>query len=410
LQIKDGPVNSAAEALTGRLAGVQVTSAEGTPGNNNVQIRIRGGGSVTQDYSPLYVVDGVQIENALSVIAPQDIANVDVLKDAATAIYGARGANGVVIITTKNGREGRTVISYSGFAGVRQLTRKLDLMQPADFVNYQYERAVNTNTLPAYKAFFGSRNYTGDTLNQARSLPFLDWQEQVFERDAYQQTHNISLAGGSKNSNSAVRLRNVNQYLPLALTLPGALAPGVFDPTFYSAPNLSNPLIAIENDYQRNKLRNLNLGGNVSFNITKDLIFRSTVGFDVVELPQERFSGRYSPAILAPSGPYQNLPFAGINTSRQTTVNNSNVLTYALRKGKHSLDALLGEEIYQQLTTPNVQTYFLLLNITAERAIANINQGVLPNPTTGIGAESRLLSGFGRLSGCINGCEKMVVM
>ena len=275
---------------------MQVTSAEGTPGNNNVQIRIRGGGSVTQDYSPLYVVDGVQIENALSVIAPQDIANVDVLKDAATAIYGARGANGVVIITTKNGREGRTVISYSGFAGVRQLTRKLDLMQPADFVNYQYERAVNTNTLPAYKAFFGSRNYTGDTLNQARSLPFLDWQEQVFERDAYQQTHNISLAGGSKNSNSAVRLRNVNQYLPLALTLPGALAPGVFDPTFYSAPNLANPLIAIENDYQRNKLRNLNLGGNVSFNITKDLIFRSTVGLEVVELPQERFSGRYSPA------------------------------------------------------------------------------------------------------------------
>ena len=114
-QIKDIPVNSAAEALTGRLAGVQVTSAEGTPGNNNVQIRIRGGGSVTQDNSPLYVVDGVQIENALSVIAPQDIANVDVLKDAAaTAIYGARGANGVVIITTKNGREGRTVIAYSG--------------------------------------------------------------------------------------------------------------------------------------------------------------------------------------------------------------------------------------------------------------------------------------------------------
>lgn len=111
-QIKDIPVNSAAEALSGRLAGVQVTSAEGTPGNNNVNIRIRGGGSVTQDNSPLYVVDGVQIENALSVIAPQDIASVDVLKDAsATAIYGARGANGVVIITTKKGREGKTVIT-----------------------------------------------------------------------------------------------------------------------------------------------------------------------------------------------------------------------------------------------------------------------------------------------------------
>ena len=80
-------------------------SAEGTPGNANVQVRVRGGGSITQDNSPLYVVDGMQIENALSVISPQDIASVDVLKDAsATAIYGARGANGVVIITTKGGQ------------------------------------------------------------------------------------------------------------------------------------------------------------------------------------------------------------------------------------------------------------------------------------------------------------------
>jgi TonB-linked SusC/RagA family outer membrane protein len=466
-QIKDVPVTSAAEALSGRLAGVQVTSAEGTPGNTNVQIRIRGGGSVTQDNSPLYVVDGVQIENALSVIAPQDIASVDVLKDAAaTAIYGARGANGVVIITTKNGREGRTVITYSGFGGLRKLSKKLDLMQPASFVDYQYERAVNTNTLPAFKAFFGSKNFNSDTLQTARNLPFIDWQDQVFGRTAYQQTHNISLAGGSKNStfsvslthndeqgiqlnsdysrnllnfrfdntpsdkfrfglnvryndqvsngqgvttnnsNSATRLRNVNQFLPLALTLPGALDPGVFDPNFFSSSSLVNPVIAIQNDYRRDKLRNLNLGGNISFNFTKALAFRSTVGFDISDVRQEIFSGRYSPAILSPSGPYQNLPFAAINTSQQTTINNSNVLTYSFKKERHALDVLLGEEIYQQLLTSlNIQSYFLPLNITAEQAMANINQGVLPNstarqpnPTTGIGADSRLLSGFGRVN------------
>ena len=89
-QIKDIPVNSAAEALTGRLAGVQLTSSEGTPGNPNVQVRVRGGGSITQDNSPLYVVDGIQIENALSVIAPQDIASVDVLKDAASTAFTGR--------------------------------------------------------------------------------------------------------------------------------------------------------------------------------------------------------------------------------------------------------------------------------------------------------------------------------
>jgi TonB-dependent SusC/RagA subfamily outer membrane receptor len=106
-QIKDIPVNSAAEALTGRLAGVQLTSTEGKPGAE-VTIRVRGGGSITQDNTPLYIIDGIQVENGLSVISPQDIESVDVLKDAsATAIYGARGANGVVIITTKKGRAGK---------------------------------------------------------------------------------------------------------------------------------------------------------------------------------------------------------------------------------------------------------------------------------------------------------------
>jgi TonB-dependent starch-binding outer membrane protein SusC len=99
--LKDIPVNSTAEAISGRLAGVQVTTSEGSPGAS-ATIKVRGGTSITGDNSPLYVVDGIQVENALDVLAPQDIENIDVLKDAsATAIYGARGANGVIIITTK---------------------------------------------------------------------------------------------------------------------------------------------------------------------------------------------------------------------------------------------------------------------------------------------------------------------
>lgn len=112
-QLRDIPINSTAEALTGRLAGVQITQSEGSP-NASAQIRVRGGGSITQDNSPLYVVDGVQVEDALSNLAPQDIAAIDVLKDAsATAIYGARGANGVVIITTKGGKEAKPTITYA---------------------------------------------------------------------------------------------------------------------------------------------------------------------------------------------------------------------------------------------------------------------------------------------------------
>jgi TonB-linked SusC/RagA family outer membrane protein len=217
-QLKDIPVNSAAEALTGRLAGVQLTSSEGTPGSD-VRIRVRGGGSITQDNSPLYVVDGIQIENALSVISPQDIASVDVLKDAAsTAIYGARGANGVIIITTKNGIEGRTTVAYSGFAGVRRLSKTLDVLNPAEFIDLQYERSSRFATdLATFRATYGSRNFTGDTLAQARQSPFVNWQQEVFGRDAFQQTHNVTVSGGGKGTVYSLSLTsNREQGIQLA--------------------------------------------------------------------------------------------------------------------------------------------------------------------------------------------------
>ncbi|UOR06653.1 TonB-dependent receptor [Hymenobacter aerilatus] len=473
-QLKDIPVNSAAEALTGRLAGVQLTSAEGTPGNLNVQVRVRGGGSVTQDNSPLYVVDGIQIENALNVIAPQDIASVDVLKDAsATAIYGARGANGVVIITTKKGLEGRTVVSYNGFAGFRNITKTLDVLRPDDYLNYQYERSRivgnNSGGLPTFRSLFGSSNYMSDTIMQARNSPFVDWQDKVFGRQAFQQTHNVSIAGGAKGttyalsltrntedgiqrgsgyernlvnfrfdtkasdklrlgfnvryndqeakgagtstsgSNTTSRLRNAVQYQPLNVPrATGAVVDlNTFDPEFFETSSLVNPIITIDNEYRTDQRRTANIGGNLAFNITKNLIFRSTAGFDYTNINLSTFNGRYSPTIRQASGGYANLPFATITTTTQSTLNNSNVLDYSLLKGKHSLGVLVGEEIYQQTNRQQyIQTNFLPLDITADRALANINQGVLPPgqtsqpvlPQTSIPQDYRLLSGFGRVT------------
>ena len=136
-QIKDMPVNSAARPYrpSGRRA---AHLGRGQPGNVNVQVRVRGGGSITQDNSPLYVVDGVQVENALAVISPQDIASVDVLKDAsATAIYGARGANGVVIITTKGGSEGRTTVTLQRFCRLPPHQQDAGrAASPTDYVDY----------------------------------------------------------------------------------------------------------------------------------------------------------------------------------------------------------------------------------------------------------------------------------
>ncbi|MCC3154818.1 TonB-dependent receptor [Hymenobacter sp. BT770] len=490
-QIKDIPVNSAAEALTGRLAGVQLTSAEGTPGNNNVQVRVRGGGSITQDNSPLYVVDGIQIENALSVIAPQDIASVDVLKDASsTAIYGARGANGVVIITTKSGKEGRTSVSYNGFAGFRRLSKKLDVMGPADYLNWEYERALLTGTgagvsggTSTFKALFGSTNFASDTLNRIRKAPFQDWQDQVFGRDAFQQTHNVSVNGGNKattyalsltsnkedgiqlgssyerklvnfrldtkatdrlrlgvnvrfndqrnngagtgaalgnsstgqtvNTGSSVtsRLRNTVQYQPFitpALNGSAGIDPTTtFDPDFFANSTLINPVLANNNEYRADKRRTFNMGGTAAFDIAKNLTFRSTGGFDITYADLGTFNGLYSPTIRQAAGGYQNLPFATIATGTTTTINNSNVLDYTFKKEAHTLNVLLGEETYQQRTTTAfTQVNFLPADITAERALANLNQAVLPVgtvsqpvlPQTGVPVDYRLLSGFGRLN------------
>ncbi|RSK43410.1 SusC/RagA family TonB-linked outer membrane protein [Hymenobacter perfusus] len=474
-QIKDIPVNSAAEALTGRLAGVQLTSSEGTPGNQDVRVRVRGGGSITQDNSPLYIVDGIQIENALSVIAPQDIASVDVLKDAsATAIYGARGANGVVIITTKKGIEGKTVISYNGFAGFRRISKKLGVLKPDDYLNYQFERAQQAGAtgqggLSTFAKLFGSRNFMSDTLTRARQAPFIDWQDEIFGRDAFQQTHNLSVAGGVKGttyslslthndedgiqrgsdytrnlvnfrfdtkateklrvglnlrfndqitngagtstSGSSVtsRLRNTVQYMPLSVPNSSGVVvdPNTFDDDFFTNSSLVNPLITIDSEYRRDKRRTFNIGGNVGLELMKGLTFRSTAGIDITNFDLSTFNGRFSPTIRQAAGGYLNLPFATITTANQLTFNNNNVLDYALTTGKHQIGVLLGEETYQQQTKQQyIQTNYLPLDITAERALANINQGVLPAgqtaqpvlPSTSIPNDYRLLSGFGRLT------------
>ncbi|MFZ1313717.1 MAG: TonB-dependent receptor plug domain-containing protein, partial [Chitinophagaceae bacterium] len=195
-QLKDFPLSSAAEALQGKLAGVQLTSSEGAPGAEII-VRVRGGGSITQDNSPLYIVDGVQVENALSVLSPQDIATVDVLKDASTtAIYGARAANGVVIITTKTGKAGKTQVSYNGSIGYRQLAEFQEVMKPYDFVVWQYERTRATATDSA--SFAQTYGTTWDTLANYKNTNFINWQDRVFGRKANFATHNVSVNGGNQ--------------------------------------------------------------------------------------------------------------------------------------------------------------------------------------------------------------------
>src|SRR5690606_8559668 len=190
--IQKAPVGSAIEALAGRVAGVQVSSESGKPGSS-VNIVIRGANSLTQDNSPLYVIDGFPMEDAnSSVLNPDEIESIEVLKDAsATAIYGARGANGVILITTKKGKVGAPQITYSGYLGTQNIINKIDMMDGYEFVRLQAERAPASMDATYYS--------DGRTLEDYRNIDSYDWQEYIF-RKANMQNHSLSVMGGNNNT------------------------------------------------------------------------------------------------------------------------------------------------------------------------------------------------------------------
>lgn len=459
-QLRDIPLNSAAQALAGRLAGVQITGSEGSP-NAEVMIRVRGGGSITQDNSPLYIIDGIQVENGLSTLSPQDIESIDVLKDAsATAIYGARGANGVVIITTKSGRNNRTILSYNGFVGINKLANKLEVMKPYDFVVYQWERAMFTGDTSAIWSY--GRRF--DTLDVYKNVPFIDWQEEMFGRSALMQTHNVGLNGGkdgttynlsltsnkeegimrnsdfdrklvtfkfdhtfsrklrvgfttrynntvvngagTSNSGSAStnRLRQSVKYRPLLIN---GQELEDYDPDYAASTNsnsmaLINPILLNEAEYRKNTSNIANVGAYFDWKITDYLSFRSTGGVDYTNLRQTAFDD----TITSEAKRNSNQPLAFIGTSTRVTLNNSNVLTYSNANGKgkfadkHNLTVMAGHEIYQTtIKGENQFARYFPVGITPTKALGNMNLGTYytdANRRPSFENENRLVSFFGR--------------
>lgn len=201
--MEKAPVRDFEEALAGRLAGVTASSSDGQPGAN-VNIVIRGNNSITQDNSPLYVVDGFPLEDPNNnAINPAEIESIEVLKDASsTAIYGARGANGVIVITTKRGKEGKPVVSYGGYYGFQQNNKKMAVMNPYQFVKLQYEiDSVNTDSM--YLA-------NGKTLDSYKNVKGIDLQDQLFRTSPF-SNHFISVSGGSRDTRYSISGSATNQ-------------------------------------------------------------------------------------------------------------------------------------------------------------------------------------------------------
>ncbi len=235
--LRDQPVNSFDQALVGKLAGVQVLQSSGSPGAG-VSIRVRGVGSITAGNDPLYVIDGVPVSNdnsratgeintgtgnypeqpinVLSTLNPADIESIQVLKDAsAAAIYGSRGSNGVVLITTKRGRTGKPSITYNGYYGFQETTTRYDMLNAYEWAEMNFEGRNNT-----YKDRFPAGQDTDTNeereanlpgvpaalippevqpyLNGTQGLTDTDWQDEIF-RTAPIQSHSLSISGGNAN-------------------------------------------------------------------------------------------------------------------------------------------------------------------------------------------------------------------
>jgi TonB-dependent starch-binding outer membrane protein SusC len=197
--LKAMPVTSVDQAISGRAAGVNITQASGAPGGA-VTVRVRGPNSISSGGEPLYVIDGIPVfsqndnfsaggnrtaSNALASINPNDIESVEVLKDASgTAIYGSRGSNGVVLITTKRGKSGQTRIDYEGSQGIQTIAKTIEMMNATEYAEYQNARAR-------------SRNQSEPYANPASLGQGTNWLDETSRNGAI-MNHNLNFSGGNE--------------------------------------------------------------------------------------------------------------------------------------------------------------------------------------------------------------------
>ncbi|WP_255297367.1 SusC/RagA family TonB-linked outer membrane protein [Anaerophaga thermohalophila] len=447
------PVTSTAQAITGRLAGVQITTTEGSP-DAEIKIRVRGGGSITQDNSPLYIVDGFPV-SSISDIAPTDIESIDVLKDASsTAIYGARGANGVIIITTKEGVEGDVKVNYNMYYGVKKISNTLDVLDPYEYVLWQYELAGESgNTARNFERYYG---VFGD-LELYKAQQGRDWQDEIFGRDAATQYHNVSVTGGSsktrynlsltrtddegimlgagyvrnninfklnseitdrltvdfntrfsdtnvtgagtstEGSSTNSRLRHAIKYAPVR-GLQDFLASVDYDADMEAASQLYNPVDVVNDDYRNSDRRNITFNGGVSYEVIDGLNLRSDWGVEFENRRDDRF---YGPSTSQSKNDSGGTPMVTIDTREGLRQRVSNTVSYEkddILPG-HNLSVLAGHEYYSyKAKSLDMESRFFPNDVTIDAALAMMNLGT-PQPTESFESpEDRLNSYFGRLN------------
>jgi len=447
------PVTSAAVALQGKVSGVQVTTVDGQPGAD-VNIRVRGGTSVTQTNEPLYIVDGFQVDN-INDIPPTDIASIDILKDASlTAIYGAKGGNGVVVVTTKSAKEGKVQVSFNANLNISHLAKKLDIMNTQDFVNYQYQWHAAAGTRNSNAKFFRANFGNPYDLDMYSTLPSHDWQDEVMGETPLNYSANVTIGGGSEkvkfnlsltNSEdkgiilgSGVRRTNLNvktnvqisdklsmqfnpkftfrrdngaggdnigtggiidvlKYRPTnGLREFGYIDPSYADPIEEGYFTYTNPKSDIEINQLIKHSYTYSNGLALDWKPIKGLTLRSEATIGLGWTDNNRFWG----AMTSTGKSNNNLPVAQITDSRKFSYVWTNTASYNFSvKDTHNWSFLLGQEIHHsQSTTTNLRSRYFPRNFTARNAWNNFSFGT-PDPNnvnTELSTSDRTASFFGQ--------------
>lgn len=452
--LQKAPVKTFDEALAGRVAGVQVTSSEGQPGSN-INITIRGNNSITQSNFPLFVIDGFPVESAsdysinpINTLDPNDIESIDILKDAsATAIYGARGANGVVIVTTKRGKVSAPVITYNGYYGLQENNKRISSLNPYDFVKLQQE----IDPLKTQELYFKD----GKTLDYYKTVEGINWEDQV-TRVAPMTNHYVNMSGGSTKTKYSTTLsytgqdgvllnsgfkrmlgkialdQSVNDKLKVGINTAYSYVKNFGTPTSVSgyvnetnllfsvwsfrpivansdydlinAPtddpgeveqgnnNTFNPVLTLKNELRENYGANINANAYAEYAINSFLKLRITGGYNGGTREYDVFNGRYSRAgfisLNAVSGSktfYQNSGWQ-----------NSNTLTYSRRFNKnHYLDVMGG--IAMEAGKSKAFGAYAINLPNESTGLNGLDEGT-PNTITSYSSEWTLASFLGRIN------------
>ena len=397
------PVSSVAEAIAGKLAGVQVTTTEGSP-DADIKIRVRGGGSITGDNKPLYIVDGFPV-GSINDVPANDIEDLTVLKDASsTAIYGSRGANGVIIITTKAGKSGKVTVNYNAFVSWKKIANTLKVLSAPDYAKWQYELAMLKDGVPdSYEQYFGKYS----DIDLYSNVPTNDWQNEVFGRTGFTFNHNLSISGGNETSRFAISYNHIDDKAIMQLSnfkrdnlnfkltnnpskkitldfsarysgteINGGGAneqnevssadsrlkyamiytpfpiknltsgSGTTDDTGIG--NLYNPLVAVPDNDRQQKRQTFNLAGSAGWEIFNNFHLKTEVGYDNNQNSDYRFYGTstYYSQNTVPAA-YQFLPASVLINDNYSTFRNTNTVNYDFKQilgADHHLNVMAGQE------------------------------------------------------------------